>query len=437
MGKKLTVAIVGRPNVGKSTIFNRLVGERISIVEDSPGVTRDRIYGRGEWLNQAYNVIDTGGITFENEDFMTQIRYQAEIAMDDADVIVMLTNVREGVTKTDEQLAHVLHRSKKPVLLAVNKVDNPEQEADIWQFYSLGLGDPYPISGAHGRGLGDLLDALFQRSPLDEESNVNDDVISFALIGRPNVGKSSLTNAILGEERVIVSDIPGTTRDAVDTYFTFDEREFRIIDTAGMRKRGKVSDPTEKYSVIRSHDAIDRGDICVMVLNAEEGIREQDKNVAGYAHEAGKGVIILVNKWDALKKDNHTLKRFEEDIRDEFAFLNYAPILFVSAVTKQRLDQLLPLIEQVYDNYQRRIQSSVLNQVLEEAIRVNPAPSDKGRKLRVYYLTQVSAAPPTFVAMVNDKKLMHFSYSRFLINQIRSSFDFEGVPLHLITRERH
>lgn len=437
MSKKLTVAIVGRPNVGKSTIFNRLVGERISIVEDSPGITRDRIYGQGEWLNQPYRVIDTGGITFDNEDFMTQIRYQADIAMEDADVIVMLANVRDGVTKTDEQLAQVLRRSKKPVLLAINKVDNPEQEADIWQFYSLGLGDPYPISGAHGRGLGDLLDAAFQRAPQDIETESDDSVISFALIGRPNVGKSSLTNALLGEERVIVSDIPGTTRDAVDTYFTYDEREFRIIDTAGMRKRGKVSEPTEKYSVMRSHDAIDRGDVCVMVLNAEEGIREQDKNVAGYAHEAGKGVIILVNKWDTLKKDNHTMKHFEAEIRDEFAFLNYAPILFVSAVTKQRLNQLLPMIEHVYDNYQRRIQSSILNQVLEEAIRVNPAPSDKGRKLRVYYLTQVSSAPPTFVAMVNDKELMHFSYARFLINQIRSSFDFEGVPLHLITRERH
>ncbi|MDO4670794.1 MAG: ribosome biogenesis GTPase Der [Aerococcus sp.] len=437
MSKKLTVAIVGRPNVGKSTIFNRLVGERISIVEDFPGVTRDRIYGRGEWLNQPYSVIDTGGITFENEDFMTQIRYQAEIAMDDADVIVMLANVRDGITKTDEQLARVLQRSKKPVLLAVNKVDNPEQEADIWQFYSLGLGDPYPVSGAHGRGLGDLLDALFQQAPADVDSEVNDNVISFALLGRPNVGKSSLTNAILGEERVIVSDVPGTTRDAVDTYFTYDEREFRIIDTAGMRKRGKLTEPTERYSVMRSHDAIDRGDIGVIVINAEEGIREQDKNVAGYAHEAGKGVIILVNKWDTLKKDNHTLKNFEKEIREEFAFLNYAPILFVSAVTKQRLNQLLPLIEHVYDNYQRRVQSSVLNQVLEEAIRVNPAPSDKGRKLRVYYLTQVSTAPPTFVVMVNDKKLMHFSYARFLQNQIRSSFDFEGVPLHLITRERH
>ncbi|AMB99714.1 ribosome biogenesis GTPase Der [Aerococcus urinaehominis] len=432
----LTIAIVGRPNVGKSTIFNRIVGERLSIVEDIPGVTRDRIYAQAEWLGRQINLIDTGGLEFDDQDFNSQIRYQAEIAMAEADVIIMLTNVKDGVTDTDEMIAQLLHRTNKPVILAVNKVDNPEQRSDIYEFYALGLGDPYPLSGAHGLGLGDILDQVFEIMPKDPDLNDEDDIIRFCLIGRPNVGKSSLVNAILGEDRSIVSDVAGTTRDAIDAPFKVDGQDYLIIDTAGMRKRGKVYESTEKYSVMRAMRAIERSDVALIVVNAEEGIQEQDKNIAGYAHEAGCGVIIVVNKWDTLEKDNHTMKEFEEDIRDAFRFLDYAPIIFVSAETKQRLHKLPALIKQVAANHSQRVQSSLLNDVLREAMLVNPAPSDKGRKLRVYYLTQVSTKPPTFVAFVNDKELMHFSYERFLANQIRKSFDFTGTPIRIITRER-
>lgn len=432
----LTIAIVGRPNVGKSTIFNRIVGDRISIVQDEPGVTRDRIYAQGEWLGKQLNVIDTGGIEFNDQDFMTQIRLQAEIAMEEADVIIMMTNVREGVTKTDSQIASMLRKTDKPVVLAVNKVDNPEQRAEIYDFYSLGLGDPYPISGSHGLGIGDILEEVFHLAPDDIENDDDDDTISFALIGRPNVGKSSLVNAILGENRVIVSNVAGTTRDAIDTSFEDDGQVFKIIDTAGIRKRGKVYEATEKYSVMRAMRAIERAQVCLVVLNAEEGIRDQDKTIAGYAHEAGRGIIIVVNKWDTLEKDNHTMKKFTDDIRREFQFIDYAPIIFVSAETKQRLVQLPEMIAHVHGNFNRRVQSSLLNEVLVDAIRINPAPSDKGRKLRIYYLTQVKTAPPTFVAFVNDEELMHFSYERFLSNQIRKSFDFLGSPIQIITRNR-
>lgn len=432
----LTIAIVGRPNVGKSTIFNRVVGDRISIVQDEPGVTRDRIYAQGEWLGKQLNVIDTGGIEFNDQDFMTQIRLQAEIAMEEADVIIMMTNVREGVTKTDSQIASMLRKTDKPVVLAVNKVDNPEQRAEIYDFYSLGLGDPYPISGSHGLGIGDILEEVFHLAPDDIENDDDDDTISFALIGRPNVGKSSLVNAILGENRVIVSNVAGTTRDAIDTSFEDDGQVYKIIDTAGIRKRGKVYEATEKYSVMRAMRAIERAQVCLVVLNAEEGIRDQDKTIAGYAHEAGRGIIIVVNKWDTLEKDNHTMKKFTDDIRREFQFIDYAPIIFVSAETKQRLVQLPEMIAHVHANFNRRVQSSLLNEVLVDAIRINPAPSDKGRKLRIYYLTQVKSAPPTFVAFVNDEELMHFSYERFLSNQIRKSFDFLGTPIQIITRNR-
>ncbi|WP_448667434.1 ribosome biogenesis GTPase Der [Aerococcus viridans] len=432
----LTIAIVGRPNVGKSTIFNRVVGDRISIVQDEPGVTRDRIYAQGEWLGRQLNVIDTGGIEFNDQDFMTQIRLQAEIAMEEADVIIMMTNVREGVTKTDSQIASMLRKTDKPVVLAVNKVDNPEQRAEIYDFYSLGLGDPYPISGSHGLGIGDILEEVFHLAPDDIENDDEDDTISFALIGRPNVGKSSLVNAILGENRVIVSNVAGTTRDAIDTSFEDDGQVYKIIDTAGIRKRGKVYEATEKYSVMRAMRAIERAQVCLVVLNAEEGIRDQDKTIAGYAHEAGRGIIIVVNKWDTLEKDNHTMKKFTDDIRREFQFIDYAPIIFVSAETKQRLVQLPEMIAHVHGNFNRRVQSSLLNEVLVDAIRINPAPSDKGRKLRIYYLTQVKSAPPTFVAFVNDEELMHFSYERFLSNQIRKSFDFLGTPIQIITRNR-
>lgn len=432
----LTIAIVGRPNVGKSTIFNRVVGDRISIVQDEPGVTRDRIYAQGEWLGKQLNVIDTGGIEFNDQDFMTQIRLQAEIAMEEADVIIMMTNVRDGVTKTDSQIASMLRKTDKPVVLAVNKVDNPEQRAEIYDFYSLGLGEPFPISGSHGLGIGDILEEVFKLAPDDISNEDDDDTISFALIGRPNVGKSSMVNAILGENRVIVSDVAGTTRDAIDTSFEENGQVFKIIDTAGIRKRGKVYEATEKYSVMRAMRAIERAQVCLVVLNAEEGIRDQDKTIAGYAHEAGRGIIIVVNKWDTLEKDNHTMKKFTDDIRREFQFIDYAPILFVSAETKQRLTQLPEIIAHVHGNFNRRVQSSLLNEVLVEAIRVNPAPSDKGRKLRIYYLTQVKSAPPTFVAFVNDEELMHFSYERFLSNQIRKSFDFLGTPIQIITRNR-
>lgn len=432
----LTIAIVGRPNVGKSTIFNRVVGDRISIVQDEPGVTRDRIYAQGEWLGKQLNVIDTGGIEFNDQDFMTQIRLQAEIAMEEADVIIMMTNVREGVTKTDSQIASMLRKTDKPIVLAVNKVDNPEQRAEIYDFYSLGLGDPYPISGSHGLGIGDILEEVFHLAPDDIENDDDDDTISFALIGRPNVGKSSLVNAILGENRVIVSNVAGTTRDAIDTSFEDDGQVYKIIDTAGIRKRGKVYEATEKYSVMRAMRAIERAQVCLVVLNAEEGIRDQDKTIAGYAHEAGRGIIIVVNKWDTLEKDNHTMKKFTDDIRRDFQFIDYAPIIFVSAETKQRLVQLPEMIAHVHGNFNRRVQSSLLNEVLVDAIRINPAPSDKGRKLRIYYLTQVKSAPPTFVAFVNDEELMHFSYERFLSNQIRKSFDFLGTPIQIITRNR-
>ena len=434
---KPVIAIVGRPNVGKSTVFNRIVGERVSIVEDIAGVTRDRIYSPAEWLGKEFNVIDTGGIDIGDEPFLEQIKQQAEIAIEEADVIIFLTSVREGVTDADENVAQILYRSNKPVLLAVNKVDNPEMRAEIFEFYSLGLGDPYPLSGSHGIGLGDLLDAAIKHFPEEDEEEYDDSVIKFSLIGRPNVGKSSLVNAILGEERVIVSNVAGTTRDAIDTSFTStDGSEFVMIDTAGIRKKGKVYENTEKYSVLRALRAIERSDVVLVVLNAEEGIREQDKKVAGYAHEAGKGIIILVNKWDAIDKDNSTMKAFEDDIREEFAYLSYAPIIYVSALTKQRLHQLPELISTVSQNQRLRIQSSTLNEVILDAVAMNPTPTDKGKRLKIFYATQVAIKPPTFVVFVNEPEMMHFSYARYLENRIRDTFTFEGTPIRLLTRSR-
>ncbi|MGY3750874.1 ribosome biogenesis GTPase Der [Vagococcus acidifermentans] len=431
-----TIAIVGRPNVGKSTLFNRIAGERISIVEDVPGVTRDRIYAHGEWLGREFNLIDTGGIDLSDEPFMDQIKHQAEIAIDEADVIILVVSGREGVTDADEYVARILYRSNKPVLLAVNKVDNPEMRSDIYEFYALGLGDPFPVSGSHGLGIGDLLDEVIKHFA-DEQEEEEDDVIRFSLIGRPNVGKSSLINAILGEERVIVSDIAGTTRDAIDTSFVSESGQtFQMIDTAGMRKRGKVYEKTEKYSVMRAMRAIDRSDVVLVVLNAEEGIREYDKRIAGFAHEAGKGIIIVVNKWDAIEKDNHTMKEFEQDIRSEFRYLDYAPIAFVSAKTKQRLAQLPDMIETVSENQSLRIPSSILNDVIMDAVAINPTPTDKGKRLKIFYTTQVAVKPPTFVVFVNEEELMHFSYARFLENQIRKSFEYEGTPIRIIARKR-
>lgn len=430
------VAIVGRPNVGKSTIFNRLAGERISIVEDTPGVTRDRIYARTEWLGHPFNLIDTGGIDIGDEPFLTQITEQAEIAIEEADVIIFVVSVKEGVTGADEKVARILYRTDKPVVLAVNKVDNPELRADIYDFYSLGFGEPIPVAGTHGIGTGDLLDKIIKEFPKDA-TNEEDDSIKFSFIGRPNVGKSSLVNAILGENRVIVSNIEGTTRDAIDTRFeTEDGTKYTMIDTAGIRKKGKVYENTEKYSVLRAMRAIDRSDVVCVVLNAEEGIREQDKHVAGYAHEAGRAIVIVVNKWDTLKKDNKTMSDFENLIRQEFQYLSYAPIVFVSAKTKQRLDKLPELIKRVNDNHEQRISSAVLNDVVMDAIAHNPTPTDNGKRLRIYYATQVAIKPPTFVIFVNDPELMHFSYERFLENQIREAFDFEGTPIHIIERRR-
>lgn len=430
------VAIVGRPNVGKSTIFNRLAGERISIVEDTPGVTRDRIYARTEWLGHPFNLIDTGGIDIGDEPFLTQITEQAEIAIEEADVIIFVVSVKEGVTDADEKVARILYRTDKPVVLAVNKVDNPELRADIYDFYSLGFGEPIPVAGTHGIGTGDLLDKIIKEFPKDA-TNEEDDSIKFSFIGRPNVGKSSLVNAILGENRVIVSNIEGTTRDAIDTRFeTEDGTKYTMIDTAGIRKKGKVYENTEKYSVLRAMCAIDRSDVVCVVLNAEEGIREQDKHVAGYAHEAGRAIVIVVNKWDTLKKDNKTMSDFENLIRQEFQYLSYAPIVFVSAKTKQRLDKLPELVKRVNDNHEQRISSAVLNDVVMDAIAHNPTPTDNGKRLRIYYATQVAIKPPTFVIFVNDPELMHFSYERFLENQIREAFDFEGTPIHIIERRR-
>jgi len=431
-----TLAIVGRPNVGKSTIFNRIAGERISIVEDIPGVTRDRIYATSEWLGHEFSLIDTGGIDMGDEPFMTQIKEQAEIAIEEADVIILLVSGREGVTDADEYVARILYKSKKPVILAVNKVDNPEMRAEIYEFYSLGLGEPIPVSGSHGLGLGDVLDEAIKHFPENDEEE-NPDLIKFSLIGRPNVGKSSLINAILGEDRVIVSDIAGTTRDAIDTYFTSpDGQEFQMIDTAGMRKRGKVYESTEKYSVMRAMRAIDRSDVVLMVINADEGIREYDKRIAGFAHEAGRGMIIVVNKWDLVEKDTHTMKKFEEEIREEFAYLDYAPIIFVSAKTKQRLQKLPEMIEEVSSSQNLRIPTSVLNDVIMDAVAINPTPTDKGKRLKIFYTNQVSVKPPTFVVFVNEEELMHFSYKRFLENQIRKAFTFEGTPIHIIPRRR-
>lgn len=433
---KPVVAIVGRPNVGKSTIFNRIVGERVSIVEDVPGVTRDRIYSSGEWLNQEFSIIDTGGIDIGDEPFLAQIRHQAEIAIDEADVIIFMTSGREGVTSADEEVAKILYRSETPVVLAVNKVDNPEMRTDIYDFYALGFGEPVPISGSHGIGLGDLLDEVIGHFPKGGDEEYDEDVIRFSLIGRPNVGKSSLVNSLLGEERVIVSDIAGTTRDAIDTKYTVDGKEYVIIDTAGMRKKGKVYESTEKYSVLRALKAIERSDVVLVVLNAEEGIIEQDKKIAGYAHEAGRAVVIVVNKWDAIEKDDKTMKEFEQKVRDHFLFLDYAPIVFLSAKTKRRVHTLLPMIDMASENHAMRVQTNVLNDVIMDAVAMNPTPTDKGKRLKIFYVSQVAVKPPTFVVFVNEPELMHFSYERFLQNRIRDAFGFEGTPIKIIARAR-
>ncbi|MBT8895006.1 ribosome biogenesis GTPase Der [Lactobacillus delbrueckii subsp. bulgaricus] len=429
------VAIVGQPNVGKSTLFNRIINERVAIVEDRPGVTRDRNYARASWMGHQFSIIDTGGITWEDSTIDEEIRAQAEIAIEEANVIVMLADASQGVTSLDERIAHLLYRADKPVLLAVNKADNPEQRTDIYDFYSLGLGDPIPVSGSHGTGIGDLLDEVVKNFSADFEKT-EEGVISFSVIGRPNVGKSSIVNRLLGEERVIVANEEGTTRDAIDTPFVKDGTKFRVVDTAGIRRRGKVYEKTEKYSVMRAMSAMERSDVAILVLDASTGIREQDKHVAGYAHEAGLGMIIAVNKWDLPKKDSSSGKDFEAVIREEFSYLDYAPIVFVSAKTGKNIDQLPKMVKEVYENKNQRIQSSVLNDLLLEASRLVPAPMVKGKRLRVYYMTQVKTNPPTFVVFCNDPELMHFSYQRFLINQLRENFDFTGTPIKILPRKR-
>ncbi len=432
------VAIVGRPNVGKSTIFNRIIGERLAIVEDRPGVTRDRIYGTAEWNGKPFSIIDTGGIEIYDEDeLLKQVRVQAELAVEEADVILFVADAKAGVTPADDTIAQLLFRSNKPIVLAVNKMDNPANTDEIYEFYSLGLGDPVALSGTHGIGVGDLLDELVKRLPDKPEELYGDEVIKIALIGRPNVGKSSLVNAILGEERVIVSDIAGTTRDAIDTPFEKDGQQYVLIDTAGIRKRGKVYEATEKFSVMRSMQAIERADVALIVINGEEGIIEQDKHIAGYAHEAGRAAVFVVNKWDAVEKDDKTMQRFTEAIRDHFLFMSYAPIVYVSATTKQRLHKLLPVVQQVAEQHAMRVPTNVLNDIVADAVAVNPPPTDKGRRLRINYITQVAVKPPTFILFVNDPELMHFSYERYLENRIRTAFPFEGTPVRIATKRKN
>ena len=435
---KPIVAIVGRPNVGKSTLFNQIGKKRVSIVDDFPGVTRDRIYLDAEWLNHQFTMIDTGGIELDSADqLLSSMRQQAQIAMEEADVIVFVVDGRAGLTSADEEVVKLLRSANKPVILAVNKTDSPQQEMNIYEFYNLGLGDPLGISASNALGLGDLLDAIVAAFPREAEEDKEADEISIAVIGRPNVGKSSIVNALIGEERVIVSNIPGTTRDAIDTHFVADDIKFILIDTAGMRRKGKIDEPVERYSVMRSLRAVDRADVVLMVINAEEGITEQDKKIAGYAHESGKGVVIIVNKWDIYpNKDDKSTLRFTEDLRDELGFLQYAPVLYTSALTHQRIPRITELVKYVADQQSMRIQTSVLNELIRDAVSVNPPPSHRGKQLKIFFMTQADIQPPKFVVFVNDPELMHFSYLRFLENKLRESFGFEGTPLKLIVRGR-
>lgn len=435
---KPIVAIVGRPNVGKSTLFNQIGKRRLSIVDDMPGVTRDRIYMDAEWLDKNFTMIDTGGIEFKNNDeILSSIRDQAKIAMEEADVIVFVVDGRTGLTDADSDVGKLLRSAKKPVVLAVNKVDSVERELDVYEFYSLGLGDPIGISASNALNLGDLLDKIVESFPKDDEEEHDKDEIAIAVIGRPNVGKSSIVNKILGEDRVIVSNIPGTTRDAIDTHFEKDNIKFTLIDTAGMRRRGKIEDAVERYSVIRSLRAVDRADVVLMMIDAAEGISEQDKKIAGYAHDSGKGVVIVVNKWDIFpdKNDKSTL-RFTDELRKELGFLQYAPVLYASALTGQRINRVTELVKYVAEQQSMRIQTSVLNELIRDAVSVNPPPMHKGRQLKILFMTQVSVAPPKFIIFVNDEKLMHFSYLRFIENRLRESFGFEGTPLKFVVRNR-
>ena len=432
------IAIVGRPNVGKSMLFNKLVGQRLSIVEDTPGVTRDRLYAEAEWLNRKFDLVDTGGIEpSADSEILAFMREQAEIAIQNATVIVFLCDIKTGLTASDQEVANLLLRSGKPVVLAVNKMDQVGQtNPDIYEFYNLGLGDPIPVSAVHGHGTGELLDECMKYFPPEEAEAPEDDVIKVAVIGKPNVGKSSLINRILGEQRVIVSDVAGTTRDAVDSYFENQKGKYRLIDTAGMRKKSKVDDRIEKFSVLRSTMAIERCDVCLILIDAQEGVTEQDTKVAGLAHEAGKACIIVVNKWDAVEKDDKTMDRMRQDVRRDLSYMTYAPVVFISALTGQRVDRLFDLINYVNDQASLRITTGMLNTVLADATaRVQP-PTDKGRRLKIYYMTQIGVKPPHFVCFCNDAKLFHFSYQRYLENQIRSTFGLEGTPIRLTIRQK-
>jgi len=435
---KPLVAIVGRPNVGKSMLFNRLVGKRLSIVEDTPGVTRDRIYADTDWNGRSFTLVDTGGIEPKTDDEIRKfIVQQAEIAIETADVIVLVTDIKTGVTAADMDVANMLLRSKKPVVLAVNKVDSiGPTDPDIYEFYSLGLGDPIPVSAIHGHGTGDLLDACVALFPPEEEEETEDEAVKVAVIGRPNMGKSSLVNFILGEERVIVSDVPGTTRDAVDSYFENEHGKYVFIDTAGIRRKSRIEDRVEKYSVLRAEMAIDRADVCLIMLDARDGVTEQDTKIAGLAHEKGKASIILVNKWDLIEKDDKTMDRMREQIRHDLAYMSYAPILFISALTGQRVGRIFELINYVYGQSTMRVSTGMLNNVLADAIaRVQP-PTDRGKRLKIYYMTQTGVKPPNFVVFVNDRELFHFSYQRYLENQIRSVFGLEGTPVRMVVRQK-
>lgn len=434
MSKKL-VAIVGAPSVGKSTIFNRIIGERKSIIESQRGVTRDRIYAHASWLTRPFNVVDTGGIEVENRPFQEQIRAQVEIAIDEADIIVVVVDGKIGLTDDDQMVARMLYKTDKPIILAVNKIDDAHLKNNVYEFYSLGLGDPIPVSGAHGVGIGDILDKIVSYIPEDEE-NEDSDEIKFSIIGQPNVGKSSLCNAILNEERVIVSNIEGTTRDAIDTPFKRNEKDYVVIDTAGLKKRGKIYEAIDKFAALRALRAIDNSDIALLVIDGEKGITEQDKHVVGYAVEAKKAIILVVNKWDLVKKDNNTQAEFTKNIRKEFKFLDYAPVIYLSALNKTKVNDLFTLINQVYESYIFQIKTSVLNEIIQEAQMMNDSPDFNGGRVRIYYAQQVASKPLTIALFVNDPHFMHFSYMRYIENRIRESFELMGSPINLVLRKR-
>jgi len=435
---KPIIAIVGRPNVGKSTLFNKIIGSRLAIVEDSPGITRDRLYADAEWLSYQFTVIDTGGLDPENDQFIAkQVFRQAEIAMETADVILFVVDGKAGILEADQTVANMLRKVQKRVLLVVNKIDAPsKQENDAYEFYGLGLGDPIPISAGQALGLGDMLDEVVKLFPKPTGEAVEEEIIRVAIVGKPNVGKSSLINRILGEDRVIVSDTPGTTRDAVDTPFEHQGQKYVFIDTAGLRRKSKIKESIERYSIVRAVSAVERADVCVLLIDAEEGITEQDTKIAGIAHERGKAAIVAVNKWDIIEKDTKTMKAFSDKIDIDLAYMPYAPKLFISALTGQRVHKLFQLIYTVYQNNAMRISTGLLNDVIIEATAIHQPPTDKGKALRIYYATQVSVKPPTFILFVNDSKLMHFSYKRFLENRLRDAFGFGGTPIHFIVRER-